>query len=208
VAGHQGEQRDHERVLHGRLLEGDPLATFDLFSHFLGILCRRLAIQYQSTDRDLIEEAASQTLLDYFMEPRRYDQGKRSLRGYLAMSAERDLQNLLVARRNRPHLLHEATGSELDIRARRQWEAGGDVADEIVEDEAARAFWEAAMAVARTDEERIVQSLRLDGERSTAIYAAALGWTNLPYADQQRRLYQVKDRLDQRLRRRGGGRLG
>jgi RNA polymerase sigma-70 factor, ECF subfamily len=208
VAGTQGEQRDHERVLHGRLLDGDPLATVDLFRHFSSLLVRRLAVRYQTTDPELIEEAVSQALLDYFTHPDRYDPSKRSLRGYLAMSAERDLQNLRQARQSRSRLLREENPGELDDQARRQWEAGGDVADEIAEDETAQALWEKAMAVARTDEERIVQRLRLEGERSTAVYAAALGWADLPFDEQQRRLYRVKDRLDQRFRRRGGGHHG
>jgi RNA polymerase sigma-70 factor (ECF subfamily) len=208
VAGIHGEQRDYERVLHARLLEGDPLAPVDLFYHFFGNLCRRLAIQYRATDRDLIEEAVSQTLLDYFTTPARYDPRKRTLRGYLVMSAQRDLQNILRSPRNRPIASREPTSVELDTQARRRWEMDGDIADEIADNEVARVLWERAMAVARTREERIVQSLWLDGERSTAIYAAALGWTDLPFGEQQKRLSRVKDRLDRRLRRRTGERNG
>ena len=60
------------------------------------------------------------------------------------------------------------------------------------------------MAVAWTEEERTVQRLRLEGERSTDAYAAALGWDDLTPAERRRRIYQIKDRLDQRWRRRGG----
>jgi RNA polymerase sigma-70 factor (ECF subfamily) len=202
LAGEQDDQKHHERVLHERLLAGDPLATTDLFRHFAVSLFRRLMTRYPTTDPDLVEQAVSQALLDYFVRPERYDDSKRSLRGYLTMAAERDLLNLRAVRPRRSRMIRDASPVELDAEARRQWEEGGDIADAIAEDETASELWAEAMSVARTDEERTVQRLRLDGERSTAAYAAALGWTDLPFAEQQRRLYRIKDRLDQRWRRR------
>jgi RNA polymerase sigma-70 factor (ECF subfamily) len=193
--------REVERALHDRLLAGDPLATVDLFLHFAVALQRRLAAKYPTTDLDLVEQAVSDALLDYFRRPERYDAGKRSLRGYLAMAAERDLLNLRDQHRRRYGRLQSVDPVELDARARKEWEEGDDIGDRMADEEAAAALRAEAMAVARTDEERIVQELRLEGERSTAAYAAALGWGDVPPAEQRRRLYLIKDRLDQRWRR-------
>jgi RNA polymerase sigma-70 factor (ECF subfamily) len=190
-----------ERALHQRLLDGNPLATVDLFERFAETMRRRLAAKYRTTDPDLVEEAVSEALLDYFRRPESYDPGKRSLRGYLHMVAERDLLNLRDQHRRRSGRLRPADPVEIDARARKEWAEGDDVGDRISDDEAAEALRVEAMAVARTDEERIVQRLRLEGERSTAAFAAALGWLDLPAAEQRRRLYLIKGRLDRRGRR-------
>jgi RNA polymerase sigma-70 factor (ECF subfamily) len=191
-----------ERRLHERLLAGDPLASTDLFDHFSIPIVRGLVSRYRTTDHELVEEAVSQSLLDYFVHPERYDASKRSLRGYLKMAAERDLLTLRQRRLRNRHHIHEATPYELDSQAHHRWRSGGDVVDQIADAESAATLADAMMAVARTEEERIVQELRMDGERATAVYVAALGWHNLTPTEQQRHLYRIKDRLDQRLRRR------
>src|SRR5215211_5469173 len=94
MAGARNDGQDVERALRERLLAGDPLATTDLFFHLAPLLRRRLAARFATTDPELVEEAISQTLLDYFLRPARYDPAKRSLHGYLLMAAERDLLNL------------------------------------------------------------------------------------------------------------------
>jgi RNA polymerase sigma-70 factor, ECF subfamily len=203
VASERVDQNEPERVLHGRLLDGDPLATTDLYFHFAERILRGLKAKYQTTDPDLVEEAVLQTLLDYFLRPERYDPAKRSLRGYLFMSAERDLINLRQQDERQRALFQPADPVELDDRARKEWEEGGGFAEALADDEAAAERWDEAMAIAQTEEEKIVQRLRLAGERSTAAYATALGWTELPLAEQRKRLYLIKDRLDQRSRRRG-----
>lgn len=199
----RGDQDEIERALHERLLASDPLATVDLFYHLAGSLLRRLTAKYPTTDPDLVEQAVSDALLGYFMRPDRYDAGRRSLRGYLFMAAERDLLNLRERERRRQAGIRPADSVELDARARNAWMEGDDLGDRLADEEFVARLQDEAMAVARTDEERIVQRLRLDGERSTGTYAAALGWTDLPPAEQRRRLYLIKDRLDQRMRRRG-----
>jgi RNA polymerase sigma-70 factor, ECF subfamily len=195
---------DRERHLHERLLAGDPLASTDLFDHFSTPIFRGLVSRYRTTDQELVEEAVSRSLLDYFVHPERYDASKRSLRGYLNMAAERDLLTLRQRRLRSRRLIQDATAYDLDARAHHQWQSGGDVADVVAEAESAARLTSEMLSVARTDEERIVQELRMDGERSTAVYAEALGWQALTSTDQQKQLYRIKDRLDQRLRRRKG----
>lgn len=191
-----------ERRLHERLLAGDPLASTDLFDHFSVPIVRGLVSRYRTTDHELVEEAVSQSLLDYFVHPERYDASKRSLRGYLKMAAERDLLTLRQRRLRSRRNIQDATPYDLDAQAHDRWRVGDDVADQIADEESAAALTAEMMAVVQTEEERIVQELRMDGERTTAVYVAALGWHNLIPAEQQKRLYRIKDRLDQRLRRR------
>jgi hypothetical protein len=202
VAETREGRHEAEQALHARLVACDRLATNDLYTHFAVPIFRGLAGKFPTTDRDLVEQAVSDTLLDYFRRPDRYDPAKSSLHSYLFMAARRDLQNLIAQQRRRDREILVADPVELDTLTRKQWE-DGDIAEAIADDERATELWAEAMAVARTDEERIVQQLRLEGERSTAEYAAALGWTDLPVPEQQRRLFQIKDRLDQRWRRRG-----
>jgi RNA polymerase sigma-70 factor (ECF subfamily) len=203
VTDERANRRDLEQTMHARLLAGDPLATYDLFQHFAPRLIRRFGAKYPTTDSDLVEDAVAETMLDYFERPDLYNPAKRSLYGYLAMAAERDLLNLRQKHERRLATSRPIEPVELDAQARKQWEEGGDIVESLIDDESAAQLWMDAMTLARTDEERIVQRLRLEGERSTEAYAAELGWSNLSPAEQKRRLYQIKDRLDQRARRRG-----
>jgi DNA-directed RNA polymerase specialized sigma24 family protein len=114
----RADQTAKEQTLHKRLVAGDPLATIDAFDHLAVRLSRRLAAKFPTTDPDLVEQAVSDTLLDYFRRPARYDPSKRSLGGYLFMAAERDLLNLRQRDQRRRGPLRSPDPVELDAWAR------------------------------------------------------------------------------------------
>lgn len=205
MAEKRDDQREHEMMLHNRLLTGDPVVTIDLFEHFHVRLFRRLAAKYRTTDEDLVEQAVAETLFDYFQRPERFDPAKKSLNGYLVMSAERDLINLREREERRTGRNRPIDPIEIDSQARKEWEEGDDFTTAFANGEVTAELWESAMAVARTDEERIVQRLRLEGERDTAVYASELGWLDLAPEEQRKRVFEIKDRLQKRSKRRETG---
>jgi len=86
-----------ELELHRRLVDGDPMASADLFCRYAEGLVEDLAVRYDriaAHDRGLVSSAVTDAVLDYIAHPARYRPGKKNLRGYLRMSAVGDLLNL------------------------------------------------------------------------------------------------------------------
>lgn len=192
--------------VHARLLAGEPTASADLFTCHARSLTRQLVARFPSTDPDLIHDALVTALLDVAERPERFDPGRRSFSGYLHMVARADLLNLLEKLRRRRD--HEMVGDPVELEA-----AGRNigartidpVGEESADREAAATLAQQAMAVAQTEEERIVMQLMLDGERATEVFAKTLGLASLSPAARRAQVYAVKDRLTKRLRRRRSG---
>jgi len=193
------------RVLHTRLLAGDPLVREEIFLRYHGLLVdylggyvRRKLIY--SADEDAVLDASVEALANYLTRPEQYDPTRgKSLAGYLEMSAVGDLKNALT-RDRRPENVRFVGIEEL---------AGNELIDEAAEGaaevESAIAFeelWDRIAVVAEDDDERTVLDSMFKEERRTEVYAAALGWSELPPSEQARRVNQIKDRLSKRLKRR------
>lgn len=193
-------------TVQARLLDRDPLASADFCEHYLPLLTRVLKSRYRTTDPELIEDAVVETLLAHVERPERFDPARRSLLGYLKMAAEGDLKNLLARHKTRHAREVILEPVELDAAARNTTVArDDDLADDVVERDAAVRQAARIMAVAQSEEERRVLRLMMDGEKATDEFAAALGLTALSQAEQRQRVYAIKDRLTKRLRRQGRG---
>ena len=59
----------------------------------------------------------------------------------------------------------------------------------------------AAVLAAATPQERLVWEFMLEGERRTAVIAAAIGLGDRPPAEQEVEVKRIKDRLKARIRR-------
>ncbi len=91
--------------LHARLCAGaDATASADLCQAYLAPLLAWLRCRYRGCDPHLLEAAAHETLINYILKPHGFDPCRRSLHGYLQMSAAADLANLL--RQEKRHQRH------------------------------------------------------------------------------------------------------
>ena len=82
--------------LHARILEKDVTAHVELAELLLPILTKKLSKVFPNVyDKDFIDIAVTDALLNYFDDPSKYLSEKRSLTGYLLMSAKGDLLNQL-----------------------------------------------------------------------------------------------------------------
>ena len=125
------------------------------------------------------------------------------------MAARGDLWNLLRGER-RHHV------KRVPWLAVEEGEEGGNLS-EREEEPSARlqreeedAAWRALLQSVRgqcDDKEKQALELLLAGERSTAVYAAALGISEKPFPEQEREVKKVKDRLKKRLERGGRNRV-
>jgi len=200
---------DEERALHQRLLAEDPIAPSDLAVTYLDGLTHWLVTHNSSAlDPHTCATAAADAIITLIKNPHTYHPARAGLEAYLRMSAQRRLQNLL--RSERRHSSRKATWDAVEVSP----EMGKYLRDEesdpalIVlrhdaEQEVARQLSAvpASVRARLTPQEEMVCELMREKERKTAVYAAVLGLTNLPPAQQRRDVKRVKDRLAKRLGR-------
>lgn len=198
------------RLLHDRLLTGDPTAPSDLAVAYLDWLADWLTGLNPRLDPDLCTTAAEDAILALIKNPASYQPGRRALEAYLRMSASGDLKNLLRSESRHARRRAQLEAVEVSPTAGKYlWDEEADPARllERKEDEEAAAEYSRLPAVIEanlTQEEAGVIELMQLGERKTAAYAAALGITHLPFDAQQREVKRVKDRLKKRLERSRG----
>ncbi|MER3439573.1 MAG: hypothetical protein C4346_19360 [Chloroflexota bacterium] len=194
------EEAAFERAIHQRLLAGDRTASHDLCAHFLERLCHRLQVRYPAVDAGLVSDAVTNALLDYSEHPARFNPAKRSLAGYLLMSARGDLLNLLRAHRHERQAVPLTEDVESSSRERNRLVGTGESPDDILDSLIAEECRQQVIALAQNEEERIVLQLMMDGERETGVFLDQLGWQG-PRDELSTRLYRLKDRLVKRVRR-------
>lgn len=201
------------RLLHLRFLADDPVAVEQVFARYYELLQthvrgyigrKQLFLEHADID-EVADHAVVDALESYLRRPESFDPTRRTLAGYLRMSAERDFLN----RFNREIKRAKAPDRKTDIAlVRFEPEAWNSIADEgtdlVAEAEdttAAGELLDFIRSCARTDEERIVLDLMLRSVRSTSMYAGALGIGHLTSKDQQSRVTTIKERLSKRLKR-------
>jgi RNA polymerase sigma factor (sigma-70 family) len=189
--------------LHRRLCEGDPWAQPDLIRSYLGWLAAWLAATHPRADPDCCDQAAADALWDLCRHPARYDPQRSPLAAYLRLAARRDLQNLQA--RERRHRHRSLEDVEDDPVAGKYLGRQDDPlrALQNAEDQAAAAAVVAAVAAGLDEADRRVLDLWLQGERSTARIAQAVGLSGLPGVEQAHWVKRSKDRIQKRLRRGG-----
>jgi RNA polymerase sigma-70 factor, ECF subfamily len=197
-----------EKEIHERLLFGDPTAPEELARKYLPLIQRHVAAcahNHGIHDRDLINDATVDAVFGYIRHPEKFDPNQSGLLGYLKRAAERDLINVVKQdrRRRRGEELEEDVevsilvrnkSSEID-RIRR--DAEGEAISRIQKERAL-----AEVAESENERDKVLLHLMAEGERSTSKFAAALGITDLPTAEQRHIVKQNKDRLKAHLKRR------
>jgi RNA polymerase sigma-70 factor (ECF subfamily) len=201
-----GEHRARE--LYERLRADDPTATSDLAVAYLDHLTTWLINHNPGADEHVCATAAEDALLALFKNPNSYKPAKQTLTVYLHMSASGDLKNLLRSERRHQWRLVPLEDAEATPHLGNPlWSANPADFGERRDNVAASGDLEPVPASVRdslSNEEAAVLELLRVKERRTALYAQALGITQLPFKEQQRQVKRVKDRPIKRLERSGG----
>jgi RNA polymerase sigma factor (sigma-70 family) len=191
--------------LHGRLLASDPVAPSELARAYVPHLCVHLAARFPGIDPDLRQEAAHEAVVTLAMKPESFDPRRGSdLAAYLRRAAECDLKNRLRRERRHRHCGLEAV--EQSPRAGKYLGQGDEPLLRLVRTEQCQEA-EAILAAVRarlSEPERRALDLMLDGEKRTEAFAAVLGLSDRPRAEQERAVKRVKDRIKKRIERAGG----
>jgi len=183
-------------AIHERLVARDPTAPAELVERCLEPLIATLWSAYRLRDPTIIVDAATDALLAYAKEPRKFKSAQRRLPGYLRMVAEGDLKNALAKERRRRQW--ETPVEDVELIA-----AGGNsiTGVELGAHEDPPAVVGRALPTAL---DRKIAQLILAGERATGAFAEALGISHLPELQQRRVVKRHKDRIKKRLRRSEG----
>jgi hypothetical protein len=191
--------------LHLRLLEQDPVAPADVCRAYIKPLADWLDGTFRLGDPDLAHTAAGDALLKYVQHPEAYDPRGASLAAYLRMAARGDLVNLLdkEGRHQRQRVPWKVV--ELDQEGGNLFGREDEPSRQLERAEEAAAWQQFLRSVQEgwTPAEQRALEFMLAGERSTAVFAAALGFGSLPAAEQEREVKRVKDRILARLKREG-----
>ena len=199
-----------ELALHERLLARDPTAPDEAANRFLlPVTERLLRARPDVRDEQLVAQAAIDAIFSYVQRPQQFDPARATLERYLRMSAGRDLDNALA--KERRHSLRAVSldddpppSVELSLAQRNE-----SVEDRVIERievtlppglDRAQALRLIMQAFPEPSDRRLLQ-LRLDGVRRTEPYAAALGLSDRPVAEQRLAAKRAKDRIDKRLER-------
>jgi hypothetical protein len=206
--GAQAERELQARVLgaHHRLLDGDLVASADLYELLLDPLVRALRRRWPDASwAEAVEDAAIDALVQHVRAPERYDPARASLLGWLVWQANADLINVY---RSAQRQFERNVEIQSQLRndsddAEQSFDTVGGASDRypVLEDSG---MW-ARIRVAFPDrrERELIWRCWVEGERSTEVAAAILGLTDLPAAEQQQQVKIVKDRIKKKLRRMG-----
>lgn len=204
---------EHARDLHRRLLASDPVAPAEFAEAALEPLIANLALRNPGLDPHLRQTAAEDAILALIKRPGAYDPLRGALLPYMHRSAQGDLLNALARERRHAARQADLDAVELSPGLRKYvQDSGADPAqiaqsrEEIGEMIAqARTQVPDTVRAALTAGEARALALMRQGERKTEVFAAALGISHLAEADQRREVKRVKDRVQKRIERAGGG---
>ncbi len=188
-------QPPDELVLHERVVAHEPTATVDLFDALVEPLVQVVREQVGCTE-DSAYDSAIDAIVDYIEDPGRFDPEHGRLSTFLAdIAKKRGIDRARAASSRAAREGKWAVAVELRRAATKQ-----DVEAQIDADK----MWNEVVKLVPDERDQQVVQLMAAGERSTAVYADALG---LPpsFTDAERRaaVKRHKDRLDKVLSRLG-----
>jgi hypothetical protein len=186
--------------LHARMLTGDVVAPSELAELVLPVLTERLSKRHPTIfDPHLIDIAVTDTLLNYFNHPDRYKSAEASLIGYLLMSANGDLLNLLKPKSVERKSIKLDEDVELrDSYAEIPVESSIAADDLNVEDAVLARLSPVASRIRELFSDPRDQELAemlINGIRKTEEYGKVLGIDHLDSSDQQAIVKRHKDRI-------------
>lgn len=211
AAPEKSAHRQLGETLHQKLVDGDPTAPAQIAAVFLPVVVKALLRNYPGLhDPHLIDTAADEAIMNYLGRPSQYDPRKLSLRGFLFMSARRDLLNALreqqipgLPRQKDPDSPKKIQVVELDAL---DWEQETEVDDSSLSIEEQVEILTSPIlpkleALFSSAADREILTLMLDGVRDTSEFSAVLDITELPIPAQEAEVKRHKDRIKKRIQR-------
>jgi hypothetical protein len=199
----QGQLKRIGEILHQRLVDGDVTATAEIAEVFMPLITARLKRRYRDLDDlHLVDTAVEDALLSYFDRPQQYDPAKLHLLGYLRMSANGDLLNLLEQRKRDSRQLGLAEVVELDsLDTEHGVEIQGELDLETLVLNRNSPIWQRLSELLPDSIDQEIVLLMMDGVRETNVYADVLSISDYPTEEQAIIVKRHKDRVKKKLQR-------
>jgi len=193
--------------IHGRILNGDPIAFAELCEQAIKALTATLMKTGLSTDEPLCQTVVHDLLLAYIEKPGKYDPNKLDLFPYLRMAAKADLKNAIdkEVRRNKKIVEFEDPNVE-------EWLGGRN----NVQEETELSEWveaETGLSIHQIVDEfktqfdqvelEIIELMIIEGVRETKMYAQVLGLSNNSIEEQRKEVKKFKDKVKKKILRFG-----
>lgn len=194
---------DKDRALHQLIVQQDDLAfarLCDTLYEKVFAQLRSFYRQHSGVDEALLLNVVTDTFLNYFRSPQRYQPDKQSLERFLTMDAEGDLLNAIEKNRRLTKKFQKAV--ELDAENGNSWLRDPDTPWLLLLKKEQRESLQQRLAeLFTTPTDRAIAELMLEGERSTRAYALLLNITDLNADDQRKEVKRNKDRIDKIFKR-------
>jgi len=182
--------------IHDKLREGSRAAAYDLFFAALKPIVGYLRRAVPGLAEDEAHDCAVDALVFYLESPEKFDANKSSLWTFLCLIAERDAIDKVRQRADR-QALFEKYGYNIEL-----WGAHPNKQhdDSEYRMDAQRIMRAHGHKILQNEAERRVLDLMLEGERSVAAYAQALG-IDPEIDDVADQVKRAKDRINMRLKK-------
>jgi DNA-directed RNA polymerase specialized sigma24 family protein len=188
------------RILHAQFLGGDIDSFDEVFRRFHNKIYKHVWYRASShnaptPDKDMVADAASRSLMDYFSNPQKYNPTLSSLLTYLKHAAYRDYLNERdkVFRQTKrvveikPEGWNTLAEEDSDPRGKAELQEANDRGEAMMR------------ALCKTDEELIIVRQIIDGLGDAEMCITELRW---PIGQESvQRLYREKDKLMKRFKR-------
>ncbi len=185
--------------IHDRLLAGDETASSDLVLN-IGPKVENIVASKHSNWRDTYElhDAVVDALFDHIRHPRKFDPARSTFLGFLTMAADRNLRDRMPAASRRIKSLESLDDHvELSVPPPNVYMKG--------EEETLKGNASHKPTSFKMDEKEMrVYQLMMSGERSTQVFAEAIGLKGLPKEELRKEVKRFKDRLKKRIERSKG----
>lgn len=183
-----------ERILHQRVLAGDPVAPADLFAQLVEPLIS--AVRHDlKCDPENARDSAIDALFEYLGSPEAYNPDRGRLCTFLTQVAKRNAIDRIRAR-SAEFRREQEFSTVVEVRE----SAPNEKMERSAE---AQRLWERIEQAVQNERDRLALALILEGERSTEALADALGIQAVTQLERQRAVKRHRDRLLKVLERLG-----
>jgi len=197
---------DKEIEIHSLILTGDALALsrlFDLYGSYLIKVIKRRYPKCAKSDSALILEAVNEGLFGYFRNPKTFNPSLSSLKRFLEVASERDLQNLLT--KHAKHVKGRIEVSE-DVELEENFwnrvkKSNGSTDGQLIDEESLRLVNSELEKHFDNQIDVEMAKLVLAAERETEAFAALLDLEDLSVEQQREEVKRNKDRVKKVLDR-------
>jgi DNA-directed RNA polymerase specialized sigma24 family protein len=195
---------DKEKEIHNLVIQKDDLAFARLCDTYYEPVCKKIKAfnrWISAEDETLVMDVVTDSFMNYFNNPQRYDPQKQSLEGFLLMDIEGDLKNAWekIKRHHKkmpkPVGLYDRNGNETienrDLNA----------IDHLIDKENTQILEQKLKALFKDEKDIQVAHLMLAGERRSSEYAKLLRIEHLETEKQGLEIKRCKDRIDKTIKR-------